>query len=413
MRPFSALPYTRLPVTTFLLALLALLPLGVPPTGAGEPVRLTMILRDEAGAVVGAGRPVFGPVEIEVAVQPAGLRFGRLELYIDGRRAGVLEAPPYRLLVDTGQRNAEHRFEAVAFGGAGEALAAASLRSGRVEADLDVEVRLQHLYLTALRGGLPVAGLGSEDFSIYDQGVLQRVATCDSGDLPFSAALLLDASASMEGGRLRAALAGARAFAAALQRLDEAKLLLFSDRLRLESPFTAVPAVLELGLQGVVAGGGTMLNDALYLAIKRLESRPGRRVVVLLSDGVDVESVLPMSWVRQALRASQVVVYWLRLPTGDPEGARRFTVWRNAEGHRREAEELRAAVLESGGRIEQLGRIEQVESKLAGVAAELRSQYALSFYPSASLGHGRWHDLRVTARGRDLRLRAQSGYLER
>ena len=46
--------------------------------------------------------------------------------------------------------------------------------------------------------------------------------------------------------------------------------------------------------QSVEAEGGTALNDHLYLALKRLAARQGRRVVVILSDGqADYEIAQP------------------------------------------------------------------------------------------------------------------------
>ena len=58
-----------------------------------------------------------------------------------------------------------------------------------------------------------------------------------------------------------------------MKRLDEAKLLLFSDRVLMETPFTSAPSILTLALPDVHAGGGTALNDALYLALDAPASR--------------------------------------------------------------------------------------------------------------------------------------------
>src|SRR6202023_3353812 len=204
----------------------------------------------------------------------------RVDLYLDGLKVGSAAAPPYRVRVDVGQENVGHHFEAVAYGEGGEGgengpLASAGVRTPPFRADAEIDVRLRQLFVTVESGGHAAAGIGRADLAIYERGVEQPIVTFGRGDLPLSAALLLDASASMEGGRLAAALDGARRFVGALSRLDEAKLLLFADRVRRETPFTGVPAILSLGLAGVEAAGGTALNDALYLALKRLEERPG------------------------------------------------------------------------------------------------------------------------------------------
>jgi Ca-activated chloride channel family protein len=193
------------------------------------------------------------------------------------------------------------------------------------------------------------------------------------------------------------------------------KLLLFSDHVRLETPFTSVPSILTLSLGEAEADGGSAVNDAAYLALKRLEERLGRKVLILFSDGVDVESVLPMEHVRQALRRDPVVLYWLRLRREEERGGNRpdfYTAWRDAEGHRREMEELRRAVQESGGRIETIDRVEQVKGVLEAILSELREQYVLGYTPSVSKGPGTWHDVELRVRGGQ-QARTQKGYVEK
>jgi VWFA-related protein len=176
-----------------------------------------------------------------------------------------------------------------------------------------------------------------------------------------------------------------------------------------------VPSILTLGLSGLQAQGGTALNDALYLGCKRLEGRQGRKVVILVSDGVDIESVLAMSQVMTIARQSQAVLYWLRLRRLDEALPQTeiFSAWRDGEGHRRELELLRSAVLESGGRIETLDNLEQIQAALQTLLKELREQYVLGYYPSAHKGRGTWHDLELRVRGEGLQVRTQEGYLER
>jgi Ca-activated chloride channel family protein len=197
---------------------------------------------------------------------------------------------------------------------------------------------------------------------------------------------------------------------------DEAKLLLFSDRLLLETPFTSLPSILTLGLSGVEAAGGTALNDALYLALKRLESRSGRKVVVLLSDGVDVDSVLGMDDVRAALgNTPSALLYWLRLRREEEVSGvnhadiRISTAWRDPNGHRHEIEQLRRAVQASGGRILPLDRVDQVQGALSGLLTELRGQYVLSYYPSRVRTDGAPPKIEVRLRRPGIEIRVHRG----
>lgn len=357
-------------------------------------------------------QPLFGEVEIRAEV--TGAAVSHVEFYVDSLRVGVAEAPPWQIVVDVGQQNAEHSIEVVAHGPSG-LIGSASLRALPLQIDDEIEVGLQQLYVVVDRGGQRAGDLVREDFTILDDGVPQEIITFERGEIPFTAVLLVDSSTSMAGPRLRTAVDGAKTFVSGMKRLDEAKMILFSDRILLETPFTSVPSILTLGLAGVQAQGGTALNDALYLGLKRLEGRQGRKVVVLVSDGVDIESVLIMDQVQKIARQSQAVLYWLRLRRLDevlPQ-TEIFSAWRDGEGHRRELELLKSAVMESGGRIETLDNLEQIQTALQALLTELREQYVLGYYPSQTKGRGTWHDLELRVRGDGLQVRTQEGYLER
>lgn len=387
-----------------LLAILTLLPSPVLGAATAADVRLVS---------PSAGQPLFGEVEIRAEVR--GSPVSKVEFYLDSLRVGVAEAPPWRIVVDVGQSNREHSIEVLAYGPGGP-IGSAALRSLPLQVDDEIEVGLQQLYVVVERGNRRVTGLTRDDFTVLDDGVPQPLITFERGEIPFTAVLLVDASTSMAGDRLRTATDGAKGFVAGMKRLDEAKLVLFSDRILLETPFTSVPSIVSLGLSGVQPQGGTALNDALYLALKRLEGSQGRRVVVLLSDGIDIESVLPMEQVQAIARRTHAVLYWLRLRRYAEQElpfVEIFSAWRDGEGHRRQMDLLQSTVLESGGRIETLDSLDQVKPALETLLRELRDQYVLGYYPSQSKGRGTWHDLELHVRGEGLQVRTQEGYLER
>ncbi len=354
------------------------------------------------------GQPVFGEVEIiaeVVSEQP----IRRVTFWLDGRVAGELREPPFQITVDVGSSSREHRFEVVAedmAGNAGRSL----LISPEFDVDLELELELQQLYVTVSQQGQRVLNLSENDFIVLDQGQPQQLVTFERGDVPLTALILVDASDSMRGERLAAAVAGAQAFIAGMADLDQAKLLLFADRVLHDSPFTNFAEVLGTGLSGVEARGSTALNDHLYLALRLLEPRQGRRLVILLSDGVDVASVLRMEEVLVALRRSQALVYWLRLGSGETTG--HISAWRDIEAHRREFETLEAGVRESGGRVLVLPNIEGTAAAFTEILRELRDQYVLGYYPSDNRGDGDWHEVRVRVKRRGLKVRTRKGYVD-
>jgi Ca-activated chloride channel family protein len=216
----------------------------------------------------------------------------------------------------------------------------------------------------------------------------------------------------MRGQRLQAAVRGASAFARGLEELDEASLMLFSDRLLFRSDFTADRSDFGARLSELAAGGGTALNDHLFFAIKSLESRQGRRVVIVLSDGLDVDSVLSMEQVLWMIQRSRSVVYWIRIVQEAWDGRSVITPWRSAEEHHQEVSLLERAVADSGGRIVSIAGPEEAEVAFESILAELREQYVLGYYPDVEHDDGRWREVRVRVSRPFVRVRTRGGYLD-
>lgn len=364
-----------------------------------------------------AGVPVFGEVQVTLDVRGGdaanggeGASAARVELYLDGARVATADRPPWRFRVDTGEENVDRRLRAVArVPGGARAEAVLVLPAMRV--DEVVEMELQQLYVTATLDGEPVRDLERRSFHLDDDGDRQNLVTFERGDVPIAALVLLDASLSMRGEPLTAALAGARAFATGLEPLDEARVVLYSDRVLSRTPFARDPETLLAGLDAAAGRGGSAVNDHLYLSLTELERRQGRRVVILLSDGVDIDSVLGVDDLDPVFGRSQVLFYWLRLGDGRPDTQRR-SVWRDFDEHRRELDDLARLVERSGGRIIDLPPGTDPQGPFREILAELRGQYVLGWYPSAAQNDGSWRKLRLDVARPGVRLRAREGYYD-
>jgi len=355
-----------------------------------------------------AGRPVFGVVEVVVELR--GRERAKVDLYLDERRVGTLEQPPYRFTVDVGQQNVSHTFRAVAVAPDG-ATDRVELALPAVRVDDVVELPLVQLYVTATRDGVPALDLDREKFRVRDDRREQTLVTFERGDVPITAVLLLDSSLSMRGAPMAAAVAGARAFIEAMAPLDEAKVLMVSDQVIRRTPFGSDPDELLSGVAGAVARGGTAIQDHLYLALRELEARQGRRVVVLLSDGVDVDSLLSTSDLEPVVGRSPALLYWIRLG-GSGGGMRHRSVWRTFEEHSAELTGLARLVERTGGRIFDLPRVDEAERVFREVLEELRNQYVLGYYPSITRHDGTWHAVTVEVDAPRVELRTREGYYD-
>ncbi len=354
------------------------------------------------------GEPVFGEVEVVVEVRAGEPQ--SMEFYFNDRKVGELTHAPWRLRIATGEENIDRTFRVVARA-AGGSTRSVELPFKAIHVDEEVEVPLQQLYVTATRDGLPALDLARDEFTIQDGGARQQLVTFERGDIPLTALLLIDSSLSMRGDPLRAALAGARAFAAGMQPLDEAMLLLFSDRVLHRTPFTADPDQLVAGLTGAEAGGGTALNDHLFLALELLQRRQGRRAVVVLSDGIDVESLLSAAQVLEVAGRTQTLVYWIRVAR-EPFDRWQRSPWRDVAGHRQEILQLAEIVSTSGGRIVEIPEIEKAAAAFSEILLEMRQQYVLGYYPKEQKHRGKWREIAIGTTRRGVDLRAREGYYD-
>jgi VWFA-related protein len=166
--------------------------------------------------------------------------------------------------------------------------ARASVSTSRLAVNEVEEVALVNVYAIAHGPkGAYVSDLQQKDFRVFENGRPQVLDRFSAERRPLRIAIVLDTSLSMEGDKLRSAIASAVAFLPVLQTEDEGFVIGFSDKVALLQDLTSDRAKLESAIRAVEAKGGTTLYDAIYSASERLAAFDGRRVLLLLSDGRD------------------------------------------------------------------------------------------------------------------------------
>jgi VWFA-related protein len=132
--------------------------------------------------------------------------------------------------------------------------------------------------------------LTRNDFTISENGALQKVEEFSSTEAPFNVALLIDTSRSTQN-KLGAIRKAAEAFIKQLQPNDRVMIVTFDEKVRFVSNFTNDPVELQRAVKSLKSSYLTSLYDAIYLTInEKMNSVKGRKAIVVLTDGVDTSS---------------------------------------------------------------------------------------------------------------------------
>jgi VWFA-related protein len=193
-------------------------------------------------------------------------------------------------------------------------------RDGRRALYVTVPFKVRRLHDDAV-----VTDIGKDEIAVEEDGqALSGLVVHEPRAQELTPVLALDISGSMAvSGKLKEARLAARSF---LERLDEradAGLILFDHELRLKVPpvrdrARTVAHREELARRTDTArpGGGTAYLDAAQEALHMLRGVTGRKAVVLLTDGVDMNSTRTADEVIAAAKAAGVPIYTLGV--GEP-----------------------------------------------------------------------------------------------
>ena len=131
-------------------------------------------------------------------------------------------------------------------------------------------------------------------------------------------------------------------------------------------------------------------------------------MVVFLSDGFDSHSVIGTRELAWLSRRSRALLYWIRLESSDSHLSR-YSAWKKPADYREDYQRLEKVVLDSGGRIVGLDRIEETDAAVRIILDELREQYVLGFYPELRRRDGSWHKVGVRVRRPGVSVRTRGG----
>lgn len=138
-------------------------------------------------------------------------------------------------------------------------------------------------------GGLYIADLRQEEFTITEDGIPQQIAFFGKVAAPFHVVLMLDTSSSTKD-KLRQIQNAAFTFVQQLQPADRVKVISFDEKIRDLNEFTSDREVLRTSINGTRSGEGTKVYDAMDLALNTVRRIRGRKAIVIFTDGMDWHS---------------------------------------------------------------------------------------------------------------------------
>ncbi|MFL6229939.1 MAG: VWA domain-containing protein [Pyrinomonadaceae bacterium] len=246
-------------------------------------------------------------------------------------------------------------------------------------------------------------GLAARDFHILDNGRDATVSYFAPGTSRVALVFALDAS-----GSAREHIARQREAALALLSRfgsgSRAAVLAFTDRPALALPFARdaerMRAALLIDAQ---PNHHTAIFDAALAAVRAFDARPDpaeRRIVILLSDGLDNASATRAATVINEANVRGVSLYVIHFPLFEPSGDR-LAVRAPARGFRDLAERTGGVyfLLKDAAHGLDPRREYDLGAVFGAIADDLQSQYVLGFYLDPAARAASFHklDIKLTA----------------
>jgi VWFA-related protein len=286
---------------------------------------------------------------------------------------------------------------------------------------IKVDVNLVNVLCTVrAKNNALIGNLEKSDFHLLEDAKEQEIKYFTrETDLPLTIGLLVDVSGSQERLIDTERRAASAFFRAVLRPKDLAFLISFGKDSELLQDSTSSPKLLEDGLKqlrlNAPVGGlhpgpvptqqqaGTVLWDAVYLAAnERLKSEAGRKVIVVITDGVDTGSRKTREQAIHEAQLADTVVYSIYYV--DPGAYGGFGFGGSGEG------ELKKMSDETGGRVLKVDRKNTLDDIFREIQDEMRSQYAIGYTPTNPKKDGSYRKLDFKMSNKDYKVQARKGY---
>lgn len=271
--------------------------------------------------------------------------------------------------------------------------------------------------------GVPVPDIEKTEFLVIENGVEQQIENFYDEDQPFTVALILDMSYSAVF-KLSDIQAAAHLFIKQLKPDDKVMIVTFDKQVHILCEATNNQMALKLAIDGAKIGSGTSLYSSMAVTLRdRFVNIPGRKAIVLLTDGVDTTSEdAKADDIKELLGGSGTFVYPLQYDTFDDvrknrrndaqifydDDDRPYIVEKPPEKGEREEDYaeardfLKYAADTTGGRLYRVSSKTNLNAAFKNIADGLRKMYSLGYYPSVERRAGEKNEIKVRVTRPDL-----------
>jgi VWFA-related protein len=290
--------------------------------------------------------------------------------------------------------------------------------------------------------GQQVIDLNKDDFQILEDGVPQTILEFERETrIPLQIGLILDTSNSARR-QLPYEKDAASEFAYETLRAGSTKNRVFLQTYDATSSiiqdYTSDPDILNEKIQNLKSGGGKALFDAIYTACRDKMRKSGpafesRRVLVLLSDGLDIQSQHTMDQAISMARMTEVMIYTIGTAAygftnpgdkileelSEATGGASYYPLREAPGTDLETGYLSHGQIGDTSQNKGLGaetgrfsaeRLVKIADSLQAIGRELDEQYTLVYKPTRDRLDGTYRAIKVATTRRGVTLRWKPGY---
>jgi len=255
-------------------------------------------------------------------------------------------------------------------------------------------------------GGL-VSDLGEQDFTVLEDGRPQHVRLFapaatkqERAELALNLGMLFDTSESMRKD-LRLSQQSATRFLESIPRARDLVLVFFDRDIRISRYNSENQQGIFARILETQGSGHTALRDAIAVYLSRVIETPGRKVLVIFTDGDDTTSQVPPQEVQRLLRSSEVTVYPVAFP-----GEQRP----NSTDALRARSFLHGLAEATGGQVFQPTASRELAAIYQTILDELGSQYVLGYTSDNARRDGRFRRITVELKRPELKLRHRRGY---